>query len=290
MASWPGILLAAATLTFIGLFFQVGGFVLPWWFVIGDGVYIGVWYMLDCKSGIASVRNCSVYSYREASSITGYNATTIVTQSYFTGLQVCTTVALGLILFVTLGFICGGCENCKAKAGYVWGSIFLFISGLLLLITLGLFSWIYVDTLTNLPNYHLDGRSFPWGVVSSGIGSLFALLAGIVLAVLLCRWEYHMYDDYDDDDYYDRGHRHVPMSQIDHKRGYDRTGYQNHAYPTSGSTYEKPPPQTYYYGSSQRASHHSGNQAPQYVQAASPYRQTANMYRPIAASTRRDRY
>ncbi|OWF55650.1 uncharacterized protein LOC110457143 [Mizuhopecten yessoensis] len=287
MASWPGIMLAAATLTFIGLFFQVGGFVLPWWFVIGDGVYIGVWYMLNCKSGIVSVRNCSVYSYREDSIVTEYNATAIVSQDYYTGLQVCTTVALGLLLIVALGFICGGCNYCRAKSGYVWGCIFLFLSGILMLTSLGLFSWIYVDTLTNLPSYHLDGRSFPWGVVSAGLGALFALFAGIVLAVLLCRWEYHMYDDDDDDDY-DRGQRRVPMSQIDHKRGYDRTGYQNHAYPASGSAYDKPAPQHYYYGSSHRSNQSAST--PQYVQAATPYRQTANMYRPIAASTRRDRY
>lgn len=287
MASWPGILLAAATLTFIGLFFQVAGFVLPWWFVIGDGAYIGIWYLLDCKSGIAAVRNCSVYSYMEHSSIADYNATAIVSQSYFTGVQVCSTVALGLLLFVALGFICGGCDSCRAKAGYAWGCIFLFISGILVLISLGLFAWIYVDTHVNLPSYNLDGRSFPWGVVASGLGALFALFAAIVLAVLLCRWEYHMYDD-DEDDYYDRGHRQVPLSQIDHKRGYDRTGYHNYAYPTSRSEYEKPQPQ-YYYGSSQRPSQPSSH-SPQYVQASSPYRQTANMYRPIAASTRRDRY
>lgn len=148
----------------------------------------------------------------------------------------------------------------------------------------------HVHTLTSLTGYNLVARSFPWSVVAAGLGSLFTLLAAIVLAIALCRWEYHMYGE-DDDDFDDRGHQHVPMSHIDHKRSYDRTGYDNQAYPSYGGSYGHDK-QQYHYASPQRYGQSSNQQHNQYAQPqnTSPYRQTSNMYRPIAASTKRDRY
>lgn len=94
--------------------------------------------------------------------------------------------------------------------------------------------------------------TFPWGVLCSGLGCVCAFIAGIVLAIGLCRWDYH----FGDDGNYEVGYASdgTPMTQVGQKQGYD-----NQAYPGSGRQPEQ-----------------------QYAPSNQGYDQR-NMYRPVAA-------
>lgn len=79
--AWPGIFKAAAVFTFLAFFFQVAGIALPWWFVLGDTVYLGVWYLVLCWGGGGLSGNCSVIGF-SAAAATGEKGADIGTYTY----------------------------------------------------------------------------------------------------------------------------------------------------------------------------------------------------------------
>ncbi|KAJ8318827.1 hypothetical protein KUTeg_003918 [Tegillarca granosa] len=202
--SWSGSLKAAFAITFFAGFFQLVGFILPWWFVIGDSIYIGIWFIVGCASGIANPSNCSVVAYSGLDALTNINTNdgnTMVGNIIFTIIQIVATVGFGFMLISFLSLMFSGC------------------AAICILAVVGFFAWIYTSILIAFSAYQFDARTFPWSVAASGLGGVLTFIGAIVLAVALCSWR----NEYDDDD----DERHLPMSTMNDKRGYDNPRYMN---------------------------------------------------------------
>ncbi|OWF48462.1 uncharacterized protein LOC110453023 [Mizuhopecten yessoensis] len=222
MSKWPGVFVAAAVLTFLGLFFQAAGLALPWWFVINDRVYIGVWFLAACFGGNIGSGNCTAISLNLADQ-TAESGSEVASQWFYTIFQACMTAAVGLIFLCSVGFLFGFCGACKSKCAFVFSCVGLFLSALLMLPGLGLFGLAYIF----LADYFLEtlaATTFPYAALSSGLGCIITFVAAVTLAIALCTWNTHMSDDHDDE------YRGTPMTQSGYTHGYD-----NKAYPPQGN-------------------------------------------------------
>ncbi|XP_033733542.1 uncharacterized protein LOC117322710 [Pecten maximus] len=261
MAKRPGIFVAVVVLTFLGFFFQTAGLALPWWFVVNDIVYLGVWFLAFCWGGNIGSGNCTTITFSAADQAS-QPGSEVAGQWFYIIFQICTTAGVGTVLLCLVGLLIGVCCSCcKSKCAYVFCCVGLFLSALLVCPALALFGLAYVY----LGSYILETLSpttFPYSALASGLGCFITFVAGITLAIALCSWNTYMRDDEDND------YPGTPMTQTGYtdgynssrqgndKQGYRQQGYDNQGYPQQG--YEK------------KSQHHQ-------------YAQPNNMYRPVAS-------
>ncbi|XP_069123001.1 uncharacterized protein [Argopecten irradians] len=254
MAKRPGIFVAVLVLTFLGFFFQVAGLVLPWWFVVNDLVYLGVWYLAFCWGGNIESGNCTAIVFNAADEI-NQPGSEVGSLWFYVIFQICTTAGVFLMLLCLVGLMFGVCcACCKNKCAYVFCCVGLFLSALLVCPALALFGIAYIYLGSYLVET-LSATTFPYSALASGLGCFITFVAAITLAIALCTWNSYMKDDDDDD-----GYLGTPMTQTGYTGGYgnpgNKQGYDNYGYPNQG--YEK------------------RSQPNQYAQPT-------NMYRPVAA-------
>ncbi|XP_062576985.1 uncharacterized protein LOC134238888 [Saccostrea cucullata] len=215
--AWPGVLRVAFVLTLISLFFILVGYLLPWWFV-GSGFYMGVFYGLICYPGDITDGNCTVYSYYNIK-FENSSLDQIVSSVFFVIIQVVTSTAVGLTLLASLILIIGACGNVKSKCPYVLAAIFQFFGALVSGLTAGFFAAVYISIFVGLKDHvSLDGKNFPYAILSLGIGGFILFIAFICLAIATCTWR-NMDDDDEDD-------LNPPYPMNDYTKG----GYGNQGY------------------------------------------------------------
>ncbi|XP_060072004.1 uncharacterized protein LOC132551878 [Ylistrum balloti] len=273
MAKTPGIFVAITVLSFLGFFFQAAGLALPWWFVINDIVYIGVWYLAYCWGGNIGSGNCSTITLNAADQAT-QPGSEVALQWFYVIFQACATAAVGIVLLCTLGLLFGVCCSLKNKCAYVFCCVNLFLSGLLVCPALAFFGLAYIY----LGSYFLKTMSattFPYAALASGLGCFITFVTGITLAIALCSWNTYMSEDNYDDSHgmpmtqsgntegYNQGY-----NQGGYNQGYDQGGY-NQGYDQGGHT------QGYGNKAYQGQGYEKRAQQPQYSQP--------KMYRPVAS-------
>ncbi|XP_061193798.1 uncharacterized protein LOC133202040 [Saccostrea echinata] len=294
--AWPGVLRVAFALTLISLFFVLVGYLLPWWFV-GKGFYMGVFYGIICIPGDITDGNCTVFSYYD---IKAENSSLeqIVQSVLFVIIQVVTSVAVGFTLLASLILIIGACGNVKSKGPYVLAAIFQFFGALVAGLTAGLFAAVYVATFVGLEGHlALDGKNFPYAILSLGIGGFILFIAFICLAIATCTWR-NMDDDDDDD-------LNPPYPMSDYKGGYGNQGYtsdsrrndyivpsSSHKYgyesrnDNSNSRYDYSSSRNDYTKYTGSRNDYSGSRNGYPAKQDNPYRND-NMYRPYNSSSSR---
>lgn len=215
--AWPGVLKVAFVLTLLALFFITVGYLLPWWFV-GTNFYLGVFYGLVCNPGDISSGNCTVFSYYDLQRENS-DAAAIIVNNFFLIIQVITSVVVGLTLFASLILIVGACGNVKSKCPYVLAAIFQFFGALVAGLTAGAFAYVYVVIVVVSESHKaIDGKVFPYSILSFGLGGFILFIAFICLAIATCTWR--NMDDDDDDDMSPP----YPMAEVG-KNGYGNSAY-----------------------------------------------------------------
>lgn len=290
--AWPGVLKVAFVLTLLALFFITVGYLLPWWFV-GPHFHLGVFYGLLCYPGDISSGNCTVFSYYDLK-LRDASAATLVDNIVFVVIQVITSVVVGLTLFASLILIVGACGNVKSKCPYVLAAIFQFFGALIAGLTAGAFAYIYVVVVVVSDSHRaIDGKVFPYSILSFGLGGFILFIAFICLAIATCTWR-NMDDDDDDDmsppypmtEYGKNGHGNNAYTSDSRRNDYvvpgnaQKYGYESRYEYSSNSKNDYSKSRNDYSGS---RNDNSGSRNGYHSNQDYPYRND-NMYRPYSNS------
>lgn len=172
------------------LLIKILGYLLPWWFVARQGnseidrYFIGIVFGLNCVNGIKE-RNCTEYSIGKAPmAIEG-----IVESTSMLVLQIAMSVNIGFLFISCMIIIGSSVTRMYNKSLMVMTIIFIGVSCVAYLVTLGFFIYIHITDIKKTSNlYEYNATNFPWSILIVSIGALFLFSSLVLLIIALCKW------------------------------------------------------------------------------------------------------
>ncbi|KAH3866903.1 uncharacterized protein LOC127867414 [Dreissena polymorpha] len=213
MPSWSGYANGAFLVTFAGGCLVVVGYVLPFWVTYDQYTcpvdkevrlfaYVSVWYTMACKRGHSAsceIKGIQLSTNTSAnlnfSSITGCTSAEFSTNlaskldknTYWWTIQIMTSFGLGLIFLAAIVLLYCKCAGVASRRLFVVTSLLLITGGSLFL-SIVIIVAVALTSVFGIPDHKTEPETFPWSLLSSGIGSLFSLAGGVLSIVIVCWW------------------------------------------------------------------------------------------------------